>query len=77
MVIKVIHDGHAYAIEAPDGCEVSRHGHKPPVMGESLDDVLRVPTSKGIMRLPTPLVIHSATKGLYGLRIVQGPDPVA
>jgi hypothetical protein len=77
MIINVIHEGQAYRLEAPDGCQVSRHGHKPPVMGEALDDVLRVRTEQGVVSLPTPLVIYAASKGLHGLKVLDGPTPHA
>lgn len=71
MRIKVHDGGAVYDIEAPEGSEVSRHGHKRPVLGESLDDVLRVPTADGLLSLPTPLVIHCARQGRFGLRIIS------
>jgi len=74
MIIKVFHDGETYAVEAPEGSVVSRHGQKPTVLGESLDDILRVPTRNGPVHLPTPLVVHCAKQRKYGLKL-RDPSP--
>jgi len=69
MIIKVFHEGETFEVEAPEGTVVTRHGHKPTVLGESLDDVLRVPTRNGPVHLPTGLVVFCARQGKYGLRL--------
>jgi hypothetical protein len=66
-----------YDVEAPDGTQVAFRSHVQVGAESFLDDLLMVPWQDRVAPIPGEIVPVLARTGMYGLRLLNSPQPYA